>query len=431
MVTESISRNRYRRRGANPATETRSGVWTWGNWRRGPDAIPSKPVDEEAALGLTALYRALTIIGNTIAGLPIHVFEEYDETGASGQIEIRHRPYREDDVRYITGRPNREMRRRAFLSRTVIDVVLGNGFWFIDKDRNDQPLAKWWVSRKRFKVGRADSGLKVYEIDGHIPMIDYREGGEIVHIPNWGDALLGYDPIKLAGQALHLGISAQEYAVRAFDQGQIPPGLVSTEQQLSRQQANVIASNWERLHSGMRNRNRIAVLGSGAKFQQLNVDLDKMQMDAARTFSVEEVGRLTGVPNHLLNSTSKVTSWGTGIAEQNLGLWIYTLMHYVGLIEEAIDEDLLVREATRRYSKFNPDAILRGATATRYAAYRNADWMTQNEKRGLEELPPLEGGDRLMQPFSNIPANRADDTTLFREEEEPAPPPPPRDEEDE
>jgi phage portal protein BeeE len=68
-------------------------------------------------------------------------------------------------------------------------------------------------------------------------------------------------------------------------------------------------------------------------WQSSNVD---SQYSESRVFQTEEFARLHGLPPHLLAQTEKATSWGTGIAEQNLGLARYTLMTYTSRIESAL-----------------------------------------------------------------------------------------------
>ena len=405
MVADRIVR-RIRRSGPNPVTKREGSWWTGGTWRRSSDPV-TKPVDDEAALGLTAFYRGVTLIASTLASLPMHVFEE-NADGTRVPVDDR-------AVYYLTGRPNVEMRRRSFWERVIADEVRGNAFIFVDKDGDDQPIGLWYLDRNRVRVGRTTDGTKVYEVDRERPMIDYRQGGEIVHIPNWGNGLVGYDPVRLASQAISLGLSAQEYASRTFSDGQIPPGLLITDAVLTEPQADAIKKRWRESHGGPNNQEDIGVLGSGAKFQQLSRDLDKMQMETLRRFQVQEIARLLGIPPHLLADVAGSTSWGTGIEEQNRGLWSYTLLPHVGRIEEAIDDDLLVRELTRRYCKFEPAGLLRGSTLQRYQAYRAADFMTPNEKRKLEDLPAVEGGDVILQQINQAPLDKFDDMDLSKE----------------
>ena len=51
--------------------------------------------------------------------------------------------------------------------------------------------------------------------------------------------------------------------------------------------------------------------------------------------------------------------------------------------------------------KFNPEAILRVDTRTRYDAHASAitaGWMTPNEVREIEDMPKADGGDTLRLP---------------------------------
>lgn len=388
--------NRVRRSGSNPALKEERGLWNWGR-----QPATHTTVDDMSALSLTAFYRGVTLIASTIASLPLHVYQD-DDDGEKEKIKTL-------DTAYLWRRPNIEMTRQAMWERVFADEVRGNGFVFVQKDDDGQPESIWYLDRRRVRVGRNSDGMKVYEVDNLLPMIDYKQGGEIVHIPNWGDGLVGFDPVALAQQALALGLSAEEYAARTFSQGETPPGLITTDSTLTREQADALSARWTALHGGTRNAHKIAVLGNGAKFQQTSVDMDKMQMESLRRFQVQEVARLLGLPPHLLADVANSTSWGTGIEEQNRGLITFTLQAHITRVEQAIDDALLVNELTQRYVKLDLRGLLRGSTLQRFQAYRAADFMSKNEKRGLEDLPAYDGGDTLYEAVNMAPVGPKDE----------------------
>lgn len=388
-----------RRSGANPALKPDSGDhWDAYLRGRGYDDWSRDPVSDEQALGLTAFYRGVTLISSSIAGLPIDIFEETED--ASGR-EIRTKA-KTPENRYLWGRPNPEMRRMSFWERVIADELRGNAFIYV-QEQNGRIRSLWWIDRRRVRVGRNANGVKVYEIDREIPMIDFRAGGEIVHIPNWGGALTGYDPVDLAAEAIRLGLSAEEYAARHFE-SPIPPGLLSTDQELTIDQANAISDRWEETHSGMSASSKIAVLGRGAKFQTTVVDHEKMQMEALRRFQVEEIARLLGLYPHQLADASKATTWGTGIESQNTMFVQFSLMPHAVRVEEAISEDLLVRELTNLRAKWNFAGLLRGSLKERNEAYQAADYLSPDEKRALEDMPPVGGtAAEIWQPVNKAP----------------------------
>jgi HK97 family phage portal protein len=395
ILANFVTASRVRRSGANPSTDTRTNYgYPYENWDARRAGVN---VSDSAALSLTAVYRAVTLIAQTLAGLPFQVFEEtINDDGTEGPT----RKLKTRDTAYLWRRPNPEMTHQTFWERVFADEIRGNAYVWVEKDANDAPAALWYIDRNRVVPGRTRDGVKVYEIDGYLPMIDYKAGGEIVHFPNWGGAIAGYDPIRIAPQALALNLSAEDYASRAFSTGSIPPGALTTEQELDEPQSEVIRARWES-NVGGRNQGRIAVLSHGTTFQKISQDLETMQNLETRGFGLGEVERLFGLPAHLLADTDKSTSWGTGIEEQNRNLTTFNFQGHINRIQEGASDDLLVRELTNRYLRLNTAGLLRGNTLTRFQAYKLADFMTVDEKRALEEMPPLpdgRGADLLLAP---------------------------------
>jgi HK97 family phage portal protein len=385
------------RRQANHQVATDPGARDDYGYGYGRRAYQGLPVSDAAALSLTAFYRGIQIIASTIAGLPFQVFQE--DIAADG-TELPATKIKTADTAYIWRRPNDEMGHQTLWERVIADEVRGNGYLWVEPDANFAPASIWYIDRNRIRPGRTSDGVKVYEIDGKIAMVDWKAGGNIVHIPNWGGAVSGYDPIKIAPQAIALSLTTEEYAARAFSQGAIPPGILTTEQELDEEDSNRIRARWERQYGGI-NLGRIAVLSHGTTFQKVSVDLEAMQNLASRGFQLGEIERLLGLPAHLLADTDKSTSWGTGIEEQNRNLTTFNFGAHINRVQQAVSDDLLVRPLTGRYLRLNQNGLLRGNTLQRFQAYKLADFMTVDEKRGLEELPPLpdgKGADLLLAP---------------------------------
>lgn len=379
MVLDTVAR-RLRRSGDNPTLKRD----TWWPFTSSSVWAANGKVNDAAALSQTAFYRGVMLISRTIAGLPMQVFEE--NIAADG-TESPARKIKSRDTAYLWRRPNVEMTRQAMWERVIADEVRGNGFIWVDKNQDGGIDGIWWLARNRVRVGRTSSGQKVYEVDGELPMIDYKQGGEIVHFPNWGDGLIGYDPVVIAGKAIALGLSAEEYAKQSFDDGGVPNGVLSTDQVLTQAQADAVLANWiSRIKS-----NRPAVLGQGVTYAQVRADAEKIQMLQLRSFQVAEIARLLGLPTHLLAAENTVSTWGAGMEEQNRQLVVLNFQGHINTIEQGVSDELLVRELSNRYMRMNLSALLRGNTLQRYQAYRLATFMTEDEKRELEELPPMGG----------------------------------------
>lgn len=390
---------KIRLRGPNPTFNYPVGEWgnPW-DWPHSATTSSGVYVQDNSALGLTAFYRGVKLISDSIAGLPLHVYRKQPGEDTPALFE-------QPDTAYLRRRPNSESHHFRTLQHVIADQVRSDGFVWIDPDVDTgKPLDMWYLNRRRVRVGRTSDGQKVYLIDNNMPMIDYADGGEIVHFPNWGDGLVGYDLTKLFREVIGLGISAQEYAALYFKTDGVPPGYLSTDQVLTPTESDQVALNWQRRQTG-KNQRRIAVLSGGSKFYQLQNDPDKSQMQQIRTFQGEEVARFLGVPPMLIGFPERESRSASGIAELNQHFLTYTLNPYITLDEEILDDDLLVRELTHRYCKFDQAAFLRGTTLQRYQAYGigYGRWLTPNDIRRDEDLPLLPGGDELPTGANLIP----------------------------
>ncbi len=374
-----------RKSGPNPVLSEASSWWEGFSAR--PSATRTRVTDRDA-LSLTAFYRGVALIASTIASLPLHV---YEEDGEGKKVKVK-----TPETYYLWGRPNVEQTRQTAFEKGIANEVRGNCYFWVEQDEIDQPIGLWPIDRHRVTPGRTRSGMKVYQVQGDNGtevMIDYKQGGEIVHIPNWGDGLTGYDPVAIAQQALALGLSAEEYAAQTFATGQVPPGIITTTQTLTEEQAEALVKRWRKMHAGIKRAQEIGFLGNGAEFHQLSIDHEKMQMEALRRFQVSEIARLLGLPPHLLADVEKSTSWGTGIEEQNRGLIVFNFQAHISRFEQAIDDNLLVKELTGRYCKFDLRGLLRGSTLQRYQAYAMGygRWLTADDIRELEDMELIGG----------------------------------------
>ena len=148
---------------------------------------------------------------------------------------------------------------------------------------------------------------------------------------------------------------------------------------------------------------RVALLQEGMEFKPLSMTNEDAQLIAARQYSVRDVARIYGIPAHMLGDLDRATH--SNIEQQSLEFVIYTLMPWLKRHEEAMERDFLSDE--ERLSgvsiQFNVTSLLRGDITSRYAAYAQArqwGWMSINDIRRLENLPPVEGGNTYLQPLN-------------------------------
>lgn len=114
-----------------------------------------------------------------------------------------------------------------------------------------------------------------------------------------------------------------------------------------------------------------------------------LQFLETQKFDTTQIARLLGIPASIMLAAVDGSNLTYSNIEQS---WIefadYTLAAYTGEIEELFDR-LLPRG---RYARFDWDSSRRADMSDRYAAYKSAldaQWITTNEVRAREGLPPL------------------------------------------
>jgi HK97 family phage portal protein len=216
----------------------------------------------------------------------------------------------------------------------------------------------------------------------------------------------GRSKITLMREAIGVSLQAERFGARMFRNGMAVGGAIKHPGKLGDVARDRLKSDMEQKYAGANNAHRWMVLEEGMTVEQLGMTSEDMQFLDSRKFQRTEIAMFFGVPPFLIGDTEKTTSWGTGIEQQNIGFLQYTLSGDVQMWEQAIERDLVPEaEAPRIHVKINVAGFLRATARDRAEYYSRAlgaggspAWMTQNEVRALDDLPPKEGGDELPKP---------------------------------
>ncbi|MFF8659469.1 phage portal protein [Streptomyces huasconensis] len=355
-------------------------------------------VTETSSLGMPAVWRAVAVIANVSAALPLHVY-------ASGTKERAEVALLKDPHPELT---RFELWRLVYVHR----LLWGNAY--VQKIRNGggEIVQLWPIRPDRVKVDREPStagnpGGKVFWIQDDNGVRLRRTSREILHLPALGyDGVTGCSPIRAAAEGIGLGMAAEKAAAKLYGSGNMISGVLQSEQRLTREQADQLKANWKAKLSGYESVGDIAVLDSGASFQPVTMPYKDSQFLESRQFQNVEVAKMFGVPLFLLMETSKTTSWGTGLEQQAQGFVTWDLAPtWLTPTEQRVTKELL---PTSQEAKYQLGGLLRGdssARATFYRAMRDSGAYSANDIRDLEDLTPIEGpeGDMRLQPMYMAP----------------------------
>lgn len=351
-------------------------------------------VTVERALGVTAWYSGVRYLTDAVAGLPVHTYRDAPGGQRSRRADPPWLAAPDDGVPWFSVAEHLMM---SLLHR-------GNGYAFKRRDPVGRVMGLRPIHPDRVKVGRASDGSKVFKIDDQA-----WTAREILHVPGLSyDGVTGLDPIGLHRSALGVAAAADEFAGRFFGQGDHTRAYISVPQQLTEEQADETKRQWERFHRGMANAHELGVLGNGATYNTVGLDPEQTQLLETRQFEVTEVARILRIPPHKLYDLTRATF--SNIEQQSIEAVVDSIRPWVVRIEAHINFDPDLVPGRGQFVEFQLEGLLRGDTATRYAAYAQAvgrPWMLGNEARRLENMPPLEGLDQVAEQ-GNAPSSQFD-----------------------
>ena len=120
-----------------------------------------------------------------------------------------------------------------------------------------------------------------------------------------------------------------------------------------------VKSAWNDVHRGAANGSRLAVLTESAKVSKISLSPEDSQFLQTKQATVQDVARLYGVPPHLLADASGSTSWGSGLAEQNVAFAQFSLRPLVTRLEAALTSIMRSEGIAVAYARFDLESMRR------------------------------------------------------------------------
>lgn len=377
-------------------------------WMTGGNMSSAGPaVTERTAMGIGAVYACVGLIGGAIASMPLPIYRRT----ASGRERVNH------DVWWLLNeQPCACMSAAVMWEYLVWSLLLhGDAFAMIQRDKSALAGGKIIglepVHPNSVSVQEVNERLVYTVVDcGETLVLDQ---DDMLHIPGLGfNGERGLSPLRYAArQAFGLALAADEYAARFYSNGARPDYVITVDGKMNPEQADIFRKTWMARYAGLNNAHIPAILsGQGADVKALTLSPEEAQLMATRNFQASDIARIFGVPPHMIGITDKTSSWGTGIEQQSIGFVKYTLQRHLVKIEQEINRKVF-RKSLQLFAEFNTAGLERGDYKARNEGYRIAagragepGWMTINEIRRCENMPPVEGGDVLYQPTAGAPA---------------------------
>ena len=348
-------------------------------------------VDYNTSLTVNAVWACVSLISDTVSALPVDTYIRRDGIAY---------PYRPKPA--WVSKPDVAIPSVAFWQQTMISLLIdGNAFVRLFRDSKGEITNMVVLNPLNVQVSRNALGQKFYTstIEGNKVL----SGDEMLHIS--GSILMpgefrGKSPIDTLRENIGLAISLESFAARFFGQGTTQNGVIEYPGALTAEQAENLSKSFDRQHKGFRKAHKTGILSGGATFKPTMVANDQAQMLDSRRLAVEDVARAYRVPTDMIGLNNGGQSYNS-VEAKNIAFLTHTLRPWLAKLEDAFST-LLPDTA---FLAFSTDDLLRGDYATRiegYAKLLQNGVMSANEVRRKENMRPVDGGDIVRVPLTNV-----------------------------
>jgi HK97 family phage portal protein len=356
-------------------------------------------VNSQTAQRLSAVGACIGLIGGSVAGLPLHHYKTVNDQRTRIHSHIWDLLNRSP----IANWPAASM----YEWWVRCNGLRGDAVSEIIRDRNGDPKAIRPHHPDRVEIKLTDSGddlIYIFTpIGGRKPYA--LASDDVIHIP--GNGYDGHKSLSViqhdAKQAITIGLAAGEYSAKFFENGGMPKHLFKSPHKMSPDQTNDLRKTYDERYAGPANAGRPMVLTEGLDVTELSMTSIDAELLDSRKYSVIEIARAWRVPPVMIGAQDTTSSWGTGIEQVTLGFVKFTLQPYLTRIEQEINRKLIRKPD--EFVEFNLKGLLRGDTKAENESLRQArggsqgpGWLTLNEIRRIDNLPPITGGDVIYEP---------------------------------
>lgn len=356
-------------------------------------------INQDTALSQAAVARSVKLLAESIAQMPCDV---YKRNGDEREKAPEHPLY--DLLKY---QPNQKDSAFEYFERGQGFLGLnGNHLAIIERNPNYSVKELIPVHRDKVVILKGSDGLPYYKIpEWDNKVLTMRD---IHHVKGFSlDGYQGLSPIQTNADTIGLALAVDEHAASSHNNGAVLSGVITRPKEagtIGQDAINNIVSTFKERHSGVRNKFGVAMLQEGMDYKQMAMTHEQAQLIESRKLSVADISRLYGIPLALLNETAGESY--KSVEQNTLNYLTFALMPWIRRWESAMHRDLLQPSERKKYFiEFNFSGLIRGDIKTRYDAYaiaRQWGWLSLNDIRRLENLPPVTGGDVYLTPLNMV-----------------------------
>lgn len=369
----------------------------------GGDAVVSgERVNVTTSLAITDVFCAVTAITETVATLPLKVYrlQNGDPVETPG--------YRAAGM--LGQAPNSIQPAHRFWS-TIAGHLLLWGNAYVEKLRDQNGLvSELYIIHPacvRIEYNQALRQKRFVVTDEYGLSETTLTDDRVLHIYGYSvDGICGLSPITQTRQQLGLAKARERFEGEVYGQKPFLSGVINHPGQIKdtvklRESWRAVYGGGDRGVRGQSGRHSVAVLEEGATFSPLTAPLADMEFVASQQLSKTTIANIFHLPpSYIGGSVGDSLTYQT-VEGNRIQFATQAITPVTVNIQKFVGADRGIFPFPSWYPEFSLAALMRGDSQARadfYTKLSAVNAITPNEIRGLENMPPMPGGDSIAAP---------------------------------
>ena len=224
----------------------------------------------------------------------------------------------DNDLIKILYKPNSQQTWHDLVKWTVgYREVFGNAYWYIAPPISGRgnPVGIYVLDPSRMSpvyVDEATPSTQVayWEYTTNVGGYKLRfTPEEIISFPYFSpySQIIGIGSMQAAHLEQDNDLAAQNFVSSLYQNGAMPSGVLSSDQQLTDQTVERVRSDWKRTYEGTANIGKTLILEQGLKYERLSLSQEDMAFYEGRRDARDAILQIFRVPRSLLGSSQSIT----------------------------------------------------------------------------------------------------------------------------
>lgn len=339
--------------------------------------LNGETIDRNMALSIPTVEKAVDMICNTVAMIPIKLYKE-----SEGKIE----ELPDDRVSLLNDDTKDTLSGVQFKKALVEDYLLGKGGYAYIKKRLNKVIALHYVEDKQITIKmNNDPIFKTYEIS--VNGKDYKDFNFIKILRNTKDGASGTGVTEQVSKAIETSYQELKYQLTLLKNGGNKRGFLKSKNKLTEEALNKLKEAWSNLYKNDNEENMI-ILNDGMEFQESSNSSVELQLNETKKSLKQDINDIFHIKEKFSETFKEA------------------IQPILAEIECSLNRDLLLeKEKSELFFAFDLKEILKGDLKERFEAYKIAKetgWITENEIRYLENYDAIDGLDIIAMSLGNV-----------------------------